>query len=512
MNNKFFLVIVAAVGISAVATSAVAAPLPAGTLLKIAPSTDLPAGGSLQPCTTGSCFGAYIGPAFSFMYWTPLDPGADGGIVIGKPQLSGGQEINSLSTADGQLSAVWNFGAEWGTFFTAPDATDNVFDDAPCAGSACIGKTELKVWNMAWNGTVVPAGSASGCNKLLLSNCTFDQVAGIFVKSWTINPVEGGAWRLTYNQVVPEVLPNMVFELILSGTVHFPQNQPPVVTVSPANLLAIYGKTTPFTVNVTDPDGPAAPTCRVATPPARGSVTLNGCSSGSYTSSSAGLTDSFTLIANDGKSDSVPLLVPVTIVIGEPLPTAANVNISGEYGVALTWKPLVTATYSCSIGSPPRNGVAGVASNCSTGSYTANIGFVGTDSFTYIATGSGGNAVATVTAAVTAPDTDTGCTNQYPLKQTVLTGKQGHLTITVTGNIISVNPNGKEIKICPTTTASYNVVTNTPGATVVCKVKSNTSRDQGNVKVNDHIKCTDKPVGNDKLNVKIKSGVNKKVM
>jgi hypothetical protein len=84
--------------------------------------------------------------------------------------------------------------------------------------------------------------------------------------------------------------------------------------------------------------------------------------------------------------------------------------------------------------------------------------------------------------------------------------------MTVTGNIISVNPNGKEIKICPTTTASYNASTNTPGATVVCRVKSNTSHGQGDVKVNDHVKCTDKPVGNDKLGVKIKSGVNQYVM
>jgi uncharacterized Zn-binding protein involved in type VI secretion len=80
----------------------------------------------------------------------------------------------------------------------------------------------------------------------------------------------------------------------------------------------------------------------------------------------------------------------------------------------------------------------------------------------------------------------------------------------VTGNIVSSNTNGKEIKICPTSTASYVASTNTAGATVVCKVKNHTSKGKGNTKVNDHVKCSDKPVGNDKIHFKIKSGENKK--
>lgn len=32
------------------------------------------------------------------------------------------------------------------------------------------------------------------------------------------------------------------------------------------------------------------------------------------------------------------------------------------------------------------------------------------------------------------------------------------------------------------------------------------------MKLNDHIQCTDRPVGHDKLHVKIKSGVNRKAM
>jgi hypothetical protein len=62
------------------------------------------------------------------------------------------------------------------------------------------------------------------------------------------------------------------------------------------------------------------------------------------------------------------------------------------------------------------------------------------------------------------------------------------LTVVVTGNIVWANPNGKEIKICPTTAASYQATTNTPGATVVCRVKNNLSRGKGRTKVNDHVK------------------------
>ena len=86
-------------------------------------------------------------------------------------------------------------------------------------------------------------------------------------------------------------------------------------------------------------------------------------------------------------------------------------------------------------------------------------------------------------------------------------GKKGHLKVVITGNIISSNSNGKEIKICPTTTASYEASTDTAGATAVCKLKSHRSRGKGHTKVNDHLKCTDKPVGSDKVHIKIKSGI-----
>ena len=190
----------------AAAPWATAATLPTGTKLTIAPSTDIAAAGGLSPCTTGSCFGMYLAP--SLHYWTPLFPGTDGGIVVGKSQAPG--EIN----APNGNSHVYD---------TLPDGgAKNIFDDTSCIGSDCIGKTELKVWNMTWNGLVIPLGSARGCNKVMLTNCTDDQaIRGIFFITWKIDPdgTNPRTYELTYNQVAPAGFPNFPYELILRGTV-----------------------------------------------------------------------------------------------------------------------------------------------------------------------------------------------------------------------------------------------------------------------------------------------------
>ncbi|MEK7817412.1 MAG: hypothetical protein AAB281_04075, partial [Actinomycetota bacterium] len=159
-------------------------------------------------------------------YWTPLVSGTDGGLVVGKAQTSGGQEVNGLSTGDGQITAVWNYGSNWGTFFTSPSDAGNVFSDTSCTGAGCGSNTtprvtDLAVWNTAWGGKTIPMGSASGCDKTVLPACTADQVAGIFVKSWTIDPAGSAVrnYELKYAQVVPQEFKNFPYELILRGTV-----------------------------------------------------------------------------------------------------------------------------------------------------------------------------------------------------------------------------------------------------------------------------------------------------
>jgi Bacterial Ig domain len=84
-------------------------------------------------------------------------------------------------------------------------------------------------------------------------------------------------------------------------------------------------------------------------------------------------------------------------------PQAGAVSITATAGRAATWTPSVSdaddTTLTCSIASNPNHGSATVASNCSSGTYTANSGFLGGDSFTYRV--SDGHASATATVSVT---------------------------------------------------------------------------------------------------------------
>ena len=465
MKTKVMLAaaIAAAVGLTGVTTTAMAAPLPAGTKLTITPWVN-PAVPLLDEagCTYGSCFG--IGVYGTLYGWTPMEPGTDGGLIIGKPQKSGGQNVNLASTNPGEIDAQWDFGGNHGTSFTAPgsintatneDVSKNIFSDTSCTGSGCGSNTtprvtDLFVWNMAWGANHVPMGSAAGCIKTLLSNCTPDQVAGIFVNSWTVDTATPRNYELKYKQITPVGWPNQPFALILRGTIGAPTCGSPRVSINgtsaAVNLSVVSGQTTSFTIAVSDPGCTVPPTCRaVFTSPINGLVTLNGCVSGTYKSDTGYIgVNSFNIIANDSVGDSNP-------------------DVGGKINIAVT--PIIDPTPLIS---------------------------------------------PTPTTIPTIPPSPTACTDLYPVKQLTLAGKQGHLSVTVTGNITQANANGKEIKICPLTTASYVASSNTPGASVVCKLKSNTARGQGQIKVNDHVKCTDKPVGNDKIYFKVKSGEYKK--
>ncbi|MEK7412789.1 MAG: hypothetical protein AAB263_05690, partial [Planctomycetota bacterium] len=140
----------------------------------------------------------------------------------------------------------------------------------------------------------------------------------------------------------------------------------------------------------------------------------------------------------------------------------------------------------------------------SSGTYQTNPGFVAPDSFTYLASdGHSDSNPATVTVAVTEPTPSDPCLAQYPVSQFSQTGKDGTITIRFTGNIVAHT--NKAVKVCPGTTLTY-ATTSTQGP-VVCRVKNNITRGSGGLRINDHLKCTDKPTGKDKILFKVKSGV-----
>ena len=162
---------------------------------------------------------------------------------------------------------------------------------------------------------------------------------------------------------------------------------------------------------------------------------------------------------------------------------------------------------------PAVYGTVTLTGNCA-GVYTPNIGFIGRDQFTYAGTATAGSCPANFTSAVTidvcpaggcaAPTpTPRPCEADYPVTQVSSLGKQGTLSITLTGNIVSST--NKEIKICPGTSLSYTA--SSTKDLVKCKIKNSLSSGSGTLRIRDHLKCTDKPSGKDKVQFKVKSGV-----
>ena len=296
-----------------------AAPFPAGTHLSITPGQ---IDGQYQ-CVSGSCFSMQVSDIHT---WVPVDMGIDAGIIIGKNQLSGGQEAASSSNLDmpGEISSAWLFFSNYGTFSTAPmmdsmgtalidDASLNIFDDTSCSGVDCIGKTQLGTWHVAWNGLAVPMGSQGGCNSI---SCSINHSLGIFVSRWTVNP--DMSYSLDYSQVVPDGHPSgfggIHLDLHLEGIVTpvVVDNFPPVaenISLSTSASTRVF-----WQPQVSDEDINSL-SCYIDTPPVHGvAEVLSNCQEGSYMPEDGfSGNDSFTYRANDGQYDSNTATVNVNV-------------------------------------------------------------------------------------------------------------------------------------------------------------------------------------------------------
>ena len=250
MARKLFLDLFLLVVSTLLATAvmpAKAAPLASGTALNIGAGVG---SANNRPCNAGSCIAAEAAPGF--VIWVDLKPGTDGGFIVGKSQSSGGQETGPdpfNNTTPGQVTAAsfvgFGFATGNATLYTLPDGGSvNIFDDAGCTKAACIGKTALTTLNMAQNGNSIPIGSADGCNGPGGVNCSPDQLAGIFVKNYTIDQI-GKTWSMDYAQVVQNgPFQGMKFSLLFKGAV-VPPTTCPIVDYawqSPGSqLLLVFG-------------------------------------------------------------------------------------------------------------------------------------------------------------------------------------------------------------------------------------------------------------------------------
>jgi IPT/TIG domain len=144
---------------------AVSAPLPYGTRLTIEEGSWI-------------CFIPNPGQPETICSRIRLEPGRDGGIIVGKNQRPGGQEIQYTKTGNqGEMAYMPDFFTSDATLFTAPvdapdcgnsgvpisirtDATLNTFDDASCSDAACLGKTVLGALHIAGKKCVGNMGTA----------------------------------------------------------------------------------------------------------------------------------------------------------------------------------------------------------------------------------------------------------------------------------------------------------------------------------------------------------------
>ncbi len=200
-----------------------AAPLPQGTVLTIDPGI---ADASTGACVSGSCFTFTISGIIAPASYFTMQPGADGGMVIGRNQAAG------ISPDAGELAGFTNIAGKYapGSVYTTPyaydpvsDATANIFDDHPCnSSSACAGKTMLGTWNLAGSpGRGAALGTAS-------SQCTkFPSLYCPGVTRWELTPagapgIDGDHYILEYTRIFPDYLDGIYdhnFKFHLEGTI-----------------------------------------------------------------------------------------------------------------------------------------------------------------------------------------------------------------------------------------------------------------------------------------------------
>ena len=236
-----------------------AAPLANDTTLDI----DAGNGGSIGPCTSGSCFSMEI---FTGTFaWADVAPGYDGGIAVGRNQTSGGQELTapgaSLPDA-GDMTAAWSFFRAWGTFFA--DNTQNTFSDTSNDGT-----TALNDFNVAWNGSVIPMGGGTVNDYII-----------------TVDSTGNGTWSIDYSQVVCcGDFTGVPFRAYLKGTVsraiidYF-------IVVNDVNISGESATVINWVPSFTDdPNAGDTHTCWIEANASNGNATVNAdCSGGTYTS------------------------------------------------------------------------------------------------------------------------------------------------------------------------------------------------------------------------------------
>lgn len=268
----------------------------------------------------GSCSGSYVRFLNNAIICYPIGPGTDGGLVIGKDQKSGGQELgpSGSNAQPGEMVSAFYVPQVYETLATAPmvgkqggvattDASLNKFDDTSCVGAACLGKVEINTMHLAANGQVYPGGCAA-------QDCA--STGGSGVKTWTVAADRTYVLDILYGD--PAITQIQVH---LEGAIVPAGNTPPVAL--PVTVSTTQGVEVNWTPVVSDANGDLL-TCSLVNWPYAyyGTLTLApDCSGGTYTPPNPLFTgqECRQYQAFDGTNVSPPANICVTIA-----PTGAS--------------------------------------------------------------------------------------------------------------------------------------------------------------------------------------------
>lgn len=150
-------------------------------------------------------------------------------------------------------------------------------------------------------------------------------------------------------------------------------------------------------------------TFTAVTPPAHGTVNVTNAASGAFTyTPNVGYvgTDSFSFVAGDGTVTS--MAATVTVAVQDVAPTAANGSATTKAGQPVNGTLAATPGYtgqmlSYAVVTQPAHGKVTLTASSGAYTYTPDSGFVGNDSFTFMA-GDGIVTSATATVSVTVQD------------------------------------------------------------------------------------------------------------
>jgi len=188
-----------------------------------------------------------------------------------------------------------------------------------------------------------------------------------------------------------------------TATVTINVGAPPAPNVT-AKSQTVQANTTTNVSLTANVSGIFTPPITISTPPANGGAVVVGGTTVDYTPNTnfSGI-DTFQYTATGPGGTSTPATVTITVTAA-PLtaPVSATTPFNTAIPINLT-SGITGAFTSVAVFSPATNGTAMVTST-NTITYTPNVGFFGTDTFEYTATGAGGTSTpATVTVTVNPP-------------------------------------------------------------------------------------------------------------